>query len=403
MGAASLCYSPWRSLQTLLSSINTTHAEIIRLVELVCASRVLPDSAAKPEARILAYLAREWSQDAVAQGSESRLTVGNVAHYALDREGDVPGQAIVRTNIKRLRNHLASFFNDTSEGRSCSHRLVIDSEHGLYILRLAQKVQSPLEAFWRRHLEGVDNVITWAEPLVFFDKTTRRYIRFLDINSDSLDPRVIDAVVPKDHEARGMIPCFHYQSSGDILAVHLLQSWFAQHDHEITAEVTRDTTESKVFNYNSLIVGNMRMNKYVARLQEDLDFTVAGSSVTIRRPDLDRKEREEYSDYEPFADPKKGDRPYAYAVLTRRPNVNQLMTTTMIAANHGRAIQKVAQYITSEKHVAQLYRQWIERDHGEWPAWLQVLFQVEIRNRDMVFQDATPIAVRAYPEGIDTN
>jgi hypothetical protein len=373
----------------------TEHQEVLSLAEEIGRRRVFPRSAGL-DARLFNHLAKHWS----AMGND-HLKVAAIANEVLTVELDRKSKGKVRQAIHRLRVHLDEFYVKGA-GRKLPRRLQLPM--GVpYVLEIVPNDDAfdPLEEFWDSYFSGdYQNVVVWAEPLVFFDQASRAYVRFLDQNCEEADPNKVNAMVPPlDHPlARvGMVPCFHYQSSGDIAAVHLIQSWFVRKEAEITPCVTRDPRGLDVVEVNAIVLGNQRTNRYVKELQRGLDFIVDAESVRIENPDLSLDEKPEYADYRPSeALNTGGSEGFAYAVLTRRPNLNDRASATIIAANHGRAIHKVAEYLISRKRLTQLFDDKMRVSHRIWPETFQVLFKVRIV-RGMVFQDAEVVTCRVYP------
>jgi hypothetical protein len=73
-----------------------------------------------------------------------------------------------------------------------------------------------------------------------------------------------------------------------------------------------------------------------------------------------------------------------YVLIARRPGTNQNRSTiTMIAANHGRAIEGAASYLTSEGEVSRLLSMMkVDRQRSPLPDRFQVLLAVEMIDID---------------------
>jgi hypothetical protein len=360
---------------------NDEQIEIQRLINLVLSSGRLPKSRQEPERKLLSFLGGGAASAAQMAGAHAK------------------NEGLIRVELGRLRKHLDKFFAEQPEGRRCVQRLVIAQElveggrtPNPYALRLGRN-RFPVEQFWSPHAVGETSLV-WTEPLVFYDRKNRAYVRYLDLNSDSSDPvEVSKLFAGRPHPAKSMIPCFGYQSSGDIVSVYQLERSLNMLGIATTRVLTRDSVERDVVGKNTVIVGNARMNTYVAEFQKGSELMVGPKSVTLATPG--KKEPAEYVDYEPAE--QGGRRQCAYGVLTRRPNFNHGKTVTMIAANHGRAIEKIAEYITADGDLEQLWEM-MGQQRSSWPSRFQALFEVEVtRERQVVdYQKAKPLLFREW-------
>lgn len=363
---------------------------IADLISLLNQHRALPRSSNAPgmEWKILKALAdKETSAEDLADSLDSNA-------------------ATVRTNLSRLKANLDKFFDKTIAGQECVERLDVAQEgrgtvgrQQPYILKLKRN-KHPVAQFWAPHRGTKQTLLVWTEPLVFYDRKNRCYIRYLDLNADSADRRKIAALVPAGHPASGLVACFGYQSSGDVAAVYHLEQRLKALAIDTKRALTRQSNEEEVYMSNSVVIGNYRMNPYVALLQDGFDIKVQERSVTIARP-VSEEEAEPHVDYEPVEEPEKHNNAAAYVVVTRRPNLHFRSTVTMIAGNHGRAIEKTAEFLTSEDELEDLWTKRLGAGHGNWPDRFQILFKIPV-SRDLpgvVYQDARPIAFRAYREG----
>jgi hypothetical protein len=68
----------------------------------------------------------------------------------------------------------------------------------------------------------------------------------------------------------------------------------------------------------------------------------------------------------------------------------------MIAANHGRATQKVAEYLTSEVLLRALFQKVGVQSEQSLPTTFQILFSVETHDFDIAESDAEPILWRGF-------
>jgi hypothetical protein len=380
---------------------NDTQSEVVRLIEATIAGRTFKRAKGR-EVELLRFLG-EHSNPTSATESLSEKTIGTEV-FGLPknwnpREPDAP--ALVRTTVTRLRHHLDDFFKYTPSGRQCARRIFLP-DGSPYLLRVIDNnVQlDAVERFWDAHIiSGGDCAIIYTEPLFFWDEDRRAYIRFLDINFESLDPdqiaRGIRGEFGPDHPALKMKPCFHYQASGEIHACHKIQSWFEQNRVPIDVALSRDRNDDWALERNLIVLGNRRTNRLVRKLQAGLAYELLSEHIVIRDPDPNRNEQPEYKDLQPSGDGTEGN--YVYAIVTRRPSLNRKRCATVIGANHGRAAEIVAHYLTSEKSLDSLYDLMGVQGTDRLPSQFQVLFRVGVVDFDTLLGEAEPIAHRVYP------
>jgi hypothetical protein len=301
----------------------------------------------------------------------------------------VDGSVQARVANHRLRESLLYHFNKTLDGRREPERLTFLPKSAALVLEPNRLDLSYVEHFWDAHCvgrpAGETLTIIYTEPLFFFDKTNRTYVRFLDINSEA---RVSEEVLAKAKarlKADDLVASFHYQPSGEIGARNLLLAWFRNYD---VVERQRMTVESKASrlcasdgalrNGNVVLLGNRRTNTFIRELQAERMTDAEPPLITIEDHTVRLKN--------PARDQSWDDTPRrAYAIVSRMRNMFGGMAT-MIAANHGRAAEKVADFLTSETSLKKLYDKYELTREESLPQSFQVLFGVDIFDFD------TPVA-----------
>jgi hypothetical protein len=382
---------------------NMTGEEVHQLVHLVCengAFRGKREHLGREE-QVLRYLATHWTLDPIS--GQQKLSAEAIARVVLNRKVDGIALSTVRVYLARVRQTLEFFFRHVPAGRNCSRR--IELPDGVpYVLLVTPNTPKldAAERFWDVHIiNGIENWLVYAEPLVFYDPERRRYLRYLDINCDSLDEEEVRRAVigqfGPDHEALRFVPSFQYQPSGQIEALQTLTEFFRQNDLQVEQMLTRRCSPPDVFNQNIIVLGSPRTNRYVRHFQREFDFKVEPDRVTVAAPDCPYGEESVYEDSKLSAQHASRTKQHVYAVLTRTPNLHSGAHTTLIAANDGRAIERVAAYITNERKLVELYslRDYF-RAEGPLPQKFQIIFRVGIAHFEMVFDDAEPVACRAY-------
>ncbi len=245
-----------------------------------------------------------------------------------------------------------------------------------------------MERFWDPHFGNTsENQIIYTEPLFFWDKQNRCYIRFLDINDESptLDIRNLQARIPPGHPAHRLVPCFHYQSSGETQAQRILRKWFEQQgkkvqpDSKVVVEVSR-AVDARVYDRNLVVLGNSRANRFVRDLQEGLPMVLDDDRIIVQSKPEDKPV--EYRDFS--ENPKFPGGRYIYGVVTRIPSPAPPSCVTLISANHGRAIERLAEFLTNPNKLQELYSQLEWKPGTKLPSTFQLLFGLKPLDHELI-------------------
>ena len=293
----------------------------------------------------------------------------------------------VRTAIHRLRRELREFFKYDPEGKTSRQCLNIPLGTPYRIQVVGnQRNLDPIEQFWDAHFNNdAGNLIVYTEPLFFWDAKERCYIRYLDLNdeSPSLDSHRIRSSIPLTHRVKDLTPCYHYQASGETQAQRILRKWFEhQKESDISVKISRECVDREVWEHNLVVLGNNRTNKFLRALQDKQKFRLEVDRIVIEPHD--HKRAQEFIDLQPSSREPTGR--YVYAIVTRGPSRVAQRTATTIAANHGRAIEKVSEYLTSENTLGQLYKRLSLS--GTLPSRFQLLFRVQTVDFELAAGDA---------------
>ena len=112
--------------------------------------------------------------------------------------------------------------------------------------------------------------------------------------------------------------------------------------------------------------------------------------IELRNPDRSKSEQRHYRDA-PYS-LKTGENECLYAVVTRRPILNSKTCATLVGSNHGRALEKAANYLTSKKSMEILFQKIGISGSEPLPESFQILFKVEGLNFDTGVGDAEAVA-----------
>jgi hypothetical protein len=283
----------------------------------------------------------------------------------------------IRTAVHRVRDNLRTFYKYDPLGKKSGSRLQIP-DGTPYRVELVTNHQDldPIERFWDPHFgNDAGNLIVYTEPLFFWDQEGRRYIRYLDLNDESsaLDAARIREKIPAGHPARELQPCFHYHSGGETQAQRILRKWF-EHQGNVEVKLSRECVERDVWKHNIVVLGNSRTNRFLKTLQEGLTFVLDEKKLTVQ----EHNHKSAYDCFDLQASLKEPSGSYLYATVTRRPSIVDQRWVTMIAANHGRAIEKLAESLTTPNALHQIYSRLPFDRSAPLPTYFQLLFRIQM-------------------------
>jgi hypothetical protein len=147
--------------------------------------------------------------------------------------------------------------------------------------------------------------------------------------------------------------------------------------HEMGAPL--ETRNSRISSWNELrdanliLLGSPRTNTFLSTLQGEECFMVHPDRIENRAP-----ARGEQTCYQGrrYLDGKLM-RMSEYALVTRRPGLSPGCAVTMIAANHGRAIEGAGHFLTIADRVQSVIEMMGVRSPDDMPPHFQLLMQVE--------------------------
>jgi hypothetical protein len=179
---------------------------------------------------------------------------------------------------------------------------------------------------------------------------------------------------------RELIPSYHYLDAGEVNSMFLFLQFFNDLGSPVGVKNARITTWQEMRYSNLVMVGCTRTNPFMDMLQEETDFIITEdeiSNLSPRAGELPSYKGERYRD-------SRLSRYKEYVLVTRRPGTNQRNSImTMIAANHGRAIEGATNYLTSAQEVSKLLSIFnVDPLHSTLPKRFQILLQVEMIDVD---------------------
>ena len=331
--------------------------------------------------KILAYVCENTAD------TENRIKEHEIATEVLrrDQSFDPKLDPVVRVSMKGIRERLEKYFDDAGQRESL--RLIIPK--GQYHAEFIQAQSLPaaetqhdahvLKYFWGPYLDPKQtNLILHSEPL-FFREGGETYVRNLYVNDPAQGPRKLVEKLP-ELRARELVPSFHYLDVGEVNSMFIFMQFFNDLGARVGVRNARITSWHEMRYSNLVMVGCTRTNFFMDMLQEKTDFIITEDEIRNLSP-----RDAEFSSYKGvrYSDSKL-QRFREYVLVTRRPGTNQDKSTlTMIAANHGRAIEGATSYLTSESEVSKLLSTInVDPLHSELPQRFQILLGVEMIDID---------------------
>lgn len=345
---------------------------------------------------------------------------GGVQAKAIAREvyGRAQDVEAVRRAVHALKVLLEQHYGE-GEGKLRDIKIQIKQGPGYRLIFSANDPPDGdvVKKLWHPHLvDGSATRIVFAEP-TFFRNADRFYLRNLDCNEPD-DRWMFWSLLEKD-ETEKLIVSYHYLPAGELLAVLNVMAEFQRRGVFLDFGTTKTYPAwSLLSDENVILVGSSRSNPHIAKLQQGHPITVTKDGVQTTRPDgtskkytdgiealplIERDSRKveiarlAYLHWEEHGESEEqnwhwAEREYdrrlldaipaaqftKYVVVTRRSSTSGRVIT-MIAANHGRAAQGVAKYLTEPESVKILLRDFMKVGVAEeLAAHFQILFEVQM-------------------------
>jgi hypothetical protein len=312
-----------------------------------------------------------------------------------ERSFDPKLDPVVRVSMKGIRERLQKYFDDAGKGEIL--RLVIPK--GQYRAEFIEtqsqpavelhKGQEALKYFWSPYLaQNRPNLMVYTEPL-FFREGWETYVRNLYVNNPQAGGGQLIERLP-ELKGRELRPSFHYLDAGEVNSMFLVMAFFHGHGAEVGVRNARTASWQEIRNCNLVLVGCTRTNPYMDMLQEETDFVIAEDEIRTLSP-LGAESRsyrgERYQDA-------KLSRYREYVLVTRRPGASQSSTITMIAANHGRAIEGATNYLTTPGEMTDLFSTVGVDQRASLGKRFQILLKVEMIDSDDEIVDVEYVSHR---------
>jgi len=257
---------------------------------------------------------------------------------------------IVRVTVASVRDRLQAYF--ATEGATERCRLEIPRGQYRAVFSAAGRFTSAADAghdsvimrFWRPYFQkDAANIIVYTEPL-FFRDNQGRYFRDWGINTAPDDLAPICRSFPGADPA-AISPTYHYLSAGEMHCLLSLERMFHEVGVPVETRNSRNSNWQELNDANLILLGSPRTNSFLRSLQGDYPLVVRSDCIEHRGARTYRGNR--------FRDGAL-QRMVEYAVITRRPGVQPGRAVTLVAANHGRAIEGAGHVLTLEDRLKEL-------------------------------------------------
>lgn len=319
------------------------------------------------------------------ESSTPSLKEWEIATGALGRPNsfDPKLDPIVRVSFSAIRERLRSYFD--AQGRMEALTLTIPKgEYRAVFSPSAPFAQSSnrqapqaLHRFWAPYtFKETANVLIYSD-LLFFQDHQGNYVRNIYVNDPSADPCYGKYKLPIMEDVVWS-PSYHFVSAGEVHAMTLLMQWFHGAALNLSVHNSRFSSWKELMHCNLLILGSPRINSFMASLQGGCNFVVCEDSIDNLAPLP--CEQAHYSGLR-YRDGTL-ERATEFALVTRQPGLSADTVITMIAANHGRAIEGAGQFLTVEDNVGMLLNASGVGQRDPLPTGIQFLLRVDMVDFD---------------------
>jgi hypothetical protein len=322
-----------------------------------------------------------------AQAADAQLKEFEIAVEALGKPSsfDPRTDPIVRVHIASIRERLQAYFEQ--EGRHETLRLEIPRGRYRAVFTEARALPAhvpderrgpSLERLWKPYFAGTaPNTLVFSD-LLFFRDDEGTYLRNVYLNDLASARPAIDERYPT-LDLSTFSPSFHFVSAGEMETILAITRMFAAFSTPVEAVKTRFSSWNSLRQSNLILIGSSRTNTFLDALQgEAADFVITQDRIENPRPQ--HGEQPFYS--RSRRRDGKLDILTEYAVVTRRQGLGPGLTVTMIAANHGRAIEGAGDFLTNDRRVQAMLEQLDLADTTELPAQFQLLLRVDLVDFD---------------------
>lgn len=322
--------------------------------------------------RILAFLAAQPPEQPPKEYEIAVRGIGRPESF------DPKADPIIRVSMAGIRERLRAYFENEGAGE----RVRVSIPKGQYKLcfspaepaaALPRAETQARRRFWDPYLApGATNILVYTEVLFFRDHHGN-FVRNIFVND-------LAAGAPEFAE-RGLKleledfrPSFHFVSAGEMHSLLSLSRAFQEIGAPLDIRNSRFFSWTEMQGANLILLGSARTNPFLNSLQGKEPFVITPETIVNQIPAPG--EPVEYRGrrfYEGMLE-----RVEEWALITRRPGLGRGTSITLVAANHGRAIEGAGHFIAREDGARRLMEAIGAGESDTLPAHFQVLLRVDM-------------------------
>lgn len=325
--------------------------------------------------RILEYLVRRSEESDAGAPKEYDIAVEAIGR---PESFDPKADPIIRVSIASIRERLKTFFEN--EGREERLRLSIPKGQYRAVFEVEghHAPRAPLpggirERFWAPYFSGgAPNILVYTEVL-FFRDDKGNYVRNIFVNDRASGAKELPGRgLPVDPAA--LRPSFHFVPAGEMHSLLLIQRAFNDLRLPLDIRNSRFFSWQEMQGANLILLGSSRTNPFLHSLQGKEPFLITQDSILNTAPKPG--EPGAYRGRHFFEG--ELERGIEYALVTRRPGIQPGSSITLIAGNHGRAIEGAGQFLAREDRLSTLLDAMGLALQEPVPAHFQALLRVDL-------------------------
>jgi hypothetical protein len=325
--------------------------------------------------RILEYLVKRALEPAASAPKEYDIAVEAIGRQ---ESFDPKTDPIIRVSISGIRERLKTYFEN--EGRDERLRLTIPKgQYRVLFEKEGQEARAGTqrsgvrERFWAPYLNSRSpNILVYTEVL-FFRDTQGNYVRNIFVNdrlsgAEALPARGLNV------EPATLRPSFHFVSAGEMHSLLSIQRSFNELRLPLDIRNSRFFSWQEMQGANLILLGSSRTNPFLHSLQGKEPLLITHDSIVNTEPRADEPSSYQGSHF--FEG--ELERGIEYALVTRRPGIEPNSSITLIAGNHGRAIEGAGQFLGREDRLATLLEAMELGPLDDVPRHFQALLRVDL-------------------------
>jgi hypothetical protein len=186
-------------------------------------------------------------------------------------------------------------------------------------------------------------------------------------------------------------PSYHFVSAGEVEGILALSRMFHAAQASLEVKKTRFSSWNSLRQSNLVLLGGSRTNSFLDALQGDKEtFVILADHIENRAP----AKGEEATWSGSKRREGKLEKVTEHAVFTRRPGLAPGTAVSIIAANHGRAIEGACDFLTKEREVDGLLGRMGVAEAQSLPTHFQIVLKVDLVDFDEEVAEVVPVTYR---------